>query len=88
VLAVIQTQHRIGALDDTATSQAVDDLSTWPGERWTHRPLLERAWQLRRNIRGHDALYVALAEALGATLLTLDQRLPRAPGIECAVEVD
>ena len=87
VLAVIQVQHRRGALDATAASQAVDDLRSWPGERWSHRPLLLRAWELRQNVRGYDALYVALAEALGATLLTLDRRLARAPGLECPVEV-
>jgi predicted nucleic acid-binding protein len=87
VLAVIQVQHRKGALDATAASQAVDDLRTWPGERWSHRPLLPRAWELRQNVRGYDAMYVALAEGLEATLLTLDQRLARAAGLRCAVEV-
>ena len=87
VLSVIQTQHRLGALDATAAHQAVDDLRSWPGERWSHRPLLERAWELRHGLRSYDGLYVALAEALGATLLTLDGRLARASGIRCAVEV-
>jgi predicted nucleic acid-binding protein len=32
-------------------------------------------------------LYVALAEALGGTLLTLDARLGRVTGLECRVEV-
>ena len=74
---MIQTQHRIGALDTTAASQAVEDLRLWPGERWSHRVLLPRAWELRHDVRGYDAIYVALAEALGATLLTLDRRLER-----------
>ena len=87
VLSVIQTQHRRGALDPTAANQAVDDLRSWPGERWPHRPLLTRAWELRDNVRGYDALYVALAEALGATLLTLDERLANAPTIECHIEL-
>jgi len=86
VLSVIQTHHRLGALDGTAASQAVDDLRAWPGERWSHRPLLGRAWGLRDTVRGYDALYVALAEALDATLFTLDQRLAHAPGVRCAVE--
>jgi predicted nucleic acid-binding protein len=34
-----------------------------------------------------DALYVALAEALDATLLTLDARLGRIRGLDCRVEV-
>ena len=87
VLSVIQRAHRAGRMDATAASQALEDLRAWPGERWSHRPLLDRAWQLRDNVRGYDALYVALAEALDATLVTLDRRLSTAPGIGCRVEV-
>ncbi len=87
VLAVVETQHRRGALDATAAAQCVEDLRGWPGERWPHRPLLARAWELRHNVRGYDALYVALAESLGATLLTRDHRLTRASGITCPVEL-
>lgn len=87
VLSVIQTRHRLGGLDGTAAAQAVDDLRTWPGERWSHRSLLDRAWEMRSNLRGYDALYVALAEALDATLLTLDQRIANAPGTRCLIEV-
>lgn len=87
VLAMIQTHHRLGRLDPTASAQAVDDLRSWPGERWSHRPLLDRAWGLRANVRGHDALYVALAEALDATLVTLDGRLASAPGVRCRIDV-
>ena len=35
----------------------------------------------------YDAAYVALAEALEATLLTGDQRLARASGPRCAIEI-
>jgi predicted nucleic acid-binding protein len=87
VFMVIQREHRAGRLDSTAAAQAVDDLRLWPGERWPHRPLLERAWELRANVRGYDAMYVALAEAFGATLITLDARLARAPGLRCSIEV-
>ncbi|CAN5897010.1 type II toxin-antitoxin system ribonuclease VapC1 [soil metagenome] len=87
VLSVIQTQHRRGRLDDSAAAQAVADLQSWPAQRWSHRPLLERAWQLRDNVRGYDALYVALAERLDATLLTSDARLTRATGPRCEIVV-
>lgn len=87
VLAVIGAQHRRGALDDTAAALAITDLTAWPGERWSHRPFLARAWELRHNVRGYDALYVALAEAMDATLVTLDRRLARAPGIRCRIDV-
>lgn len=39
--------------------------------------LLARAWELRDRCSTHDALYVALAERLGATLVTRDARLAR-----------
>ena len=64
VMGLIRAQHLRGQLDGTAAAQAVADLRDWPGERVGHRWLLERAWQLRDSIRGWDAFYVALAEAL------------------------
>lgn len=87
VLGVIRAQHLRGRLDGTAAAQAVDDLRDWPGERFGHRGLLERAWQLRGSIRGWDAFYVALAEAFDATLLTLDARLARSHGPTCWIEL-
>ena len=51
------------------------DLADTGIERYPHRPFLDRIWQLRRNMTSYDAAYVALAEALGAPLLTRDRRL-------------
>jgi predicted nucleic acid-binding protein len=87
VLGVVRREHRLGRLDPTAASQAVQDLADWPGERFGHRLLLARAWQLRATVRGWDAMYVALAEAFDAVLLTKDGRLARAPGPTCRIEV-
>lgn len=87
VFGVIRGQHLLGALDATAADQAVADLQSWPGERVGHRPLLARAWELRHSVRGWDAMYVALAEALAVPLLTMDARLGRATGPRCTLEV-
>jgi predicted nucleic acid-binding protein len=87
VMGVIRAQYLRGRLDNTAAGQAVADLRDWPGERFGHQWLLERAWQLRNSVRGWDAFYVALAEAFDATLLTLDARLARAEGPTCRIEV-
>jgi predicted nucleic acid-binding protein len=87
VFGVIRRQHRIGRLDATEARQAVEDLYAWPGQRFGHRFLLERAWELRDSVRGWDAMYVALAEGLGATLLTRDRRLQAARGPACPIEV-
>src|SRR6476661_1265262 len=48
--------------------------------RHPHIDLLTRSWKLRENVTAHDAMYVALAEALEAPIVTCDRRLARAPG--------
>ena len=87
VFSLIRRDHLNRSLDGTAASLAVDDLRMWPGERYGHRGLLGRAWHLRDSVRGWDAMYVALAEALDATLITLDGRLARAKGPRCRIEL-
>jgi predicted nucleic acid-binding protein len=86
VFGVIRREHRRGRLDRTEAAQALEDLEAWPGERFGHRFLLARAWQLRDTVRGWDAMYVALAEALDAVLLTTDARLAAAIGPTCPVQ--
>jgi predicted nucleic acid-binding protein len=87
VLGVVRRAHLNGQLDLTAARQAIDDLESWPGTRVDHRPLLQRAWELRNALAAPDALYVALAEALGATLVTLDRRLARSSASQCMIDV-
>jgi predicted nucleic acid-binding protein len=86
VLGVVRRAHLRGDLDPTAARQALDDLESWPATRVDHRPLLERAWELRNSLSAADALYVALAEALSVPLLTLDRRLVQAEGPRCRVD--
>jgi len=87
VLGVIRRDFLRGEIDRTAASQALDQLRDWPAQRYGHRGLLDRAWELRANVRGWDAMYVALAEALDATLITTDARIARAAGPRCRIEV-
>jgi cytochrome c-type biogenesis protein len=42
--------------------------------------IVERMWQLRENLSASDAAFVALAEALGAPLVTTDVTLAASPG--------
>ena len=56
---------------------AIDLLLEMPITRYPHVGLLHRALQLRRNLTVYDALYVALAEALNAPLLTRDGGVAR-----------
>ncbi len=56
-------------------------------ELFAYAPVAQRAWELRGAITAYDAWYVALAEFLDAPLVTLDQRLARAPGPRCAFSI-
>lgn len=76
-----------GLLEASDGHAALRALSGLPIQRHAHGPLLDRVWALRDNVSAYDALYVALAEQLGATLLTRDARLAAAPGVRAAVEV-
>lgn len=87
VVSLIRRERLAGRLDETAGAMAVADLRSWPGDRYGHRALLDRIWELRDTVRGWDAAYVALAEVLGVTLVTLDGRLARATGPRCPIEV-
>jgi predicted nucleic acid-binding protein len=86
VSSVLRRQVRAGALDLRRAGLALDDLAALPAQRAPHRPLLARCWELRDNLTVYDAAYVALAEAMQATLLTGDERLARAPGPRCLIE--
>ena len=55
--------------------------------RYPHDPFLLRIWELRYNVTAYDAAYIALAEALGATLLTRDERLANASGHRATIEL-
>jgi predicted nucleic acid-binding protein len=87
VLSVWRRQVRSGAMDARRAALALADLAALPLRRTPHGPLLGRCWELRGNLTGYDASYVALAEVLGVILLTGDGRLARAAGPRCAVEV-
>jgi predicted nucleic acid-binding protein len=87
VAAVWRGALRAGRLDDERARQALADLAALRLIRAPSAPLMERIWELRHNVTPYDASYVALAEDLGATLLTADGRLARAPRLGCEVEL-
>lgn len=64
---------------------AVADYVAAPLARYPTLPLAERIVGLAHNLSAYDAGYVALAESLGAPLITADARLAAAPGIACEV---
>ena len=86
VTAALRRRVRMGQTTERHAERALTDLANLAAFRWDHEPLLPRVWQLRDNVATYDACYVALAELLGAPLITTDAALSRAPGISCTVE--
>lgn len=86
VTHVVRRYHLAGTIDAVRGAEMVDILRGLGIHRHDHRPLLRRVWELRHSVGAYDALYVALAEALDAPLLTADQRLASAHGHRARVE--
>lgn len=76
VLSALGRLERAGRLPRPA--ERIEALAAFPASRWPLRALLAPAWTLRDRIALRDALYVALAASLDATLITTDGRLRRA----------
>ncbi|MFT3851426.1 MAG: type II toxin-antitoxin system VapC family toxin [Ilumatobacteraceae bacterium] len=87
VVATLRRMVTGGVIDVAAATVAIADYADIGVRRFGHRRLLPRAWELRQTVSAYDAIYVALAERLGLTLVTADRRLAGAPGIRCEVEV-
>ena len=89
-LEVAQVLRRYVArrqLDETRASEALEDLKDLDLNRYPHDVLLGRIWELRHNASAYDAAYLALAEVLGAPLLTSDARLRELPDTRVRIEV-
>ena len=74
-------------VSERRAAQALADLAELPVIRYSHEELIWRAWTLRATLTAYDAMYVALAEALEAAVVTCDGRLGRAHGHQVEVEV-
>ncbi|MET3962900.1 putative nucleic acid-binding protein [Marmoricola sp. OAE513] len=79
--------RRAGKISEAAATAFVDELGRFAVDRFPHRALLVRMWELRDNLTAYDAAYVALAEALEAPLATADAAFTQAPGIRCAIQL-
>jgi predicted nucleic acid-binding protein len=82
---ILRRHELAGLISPDQAAQAHTDLLDLAIEHWPYELLAIRAWQLRQNLSIYDASYVALAEMLGATLVTLDRRIGRAPGSRCTI---
>lgn len=86
VTQVLRRYARTGEIELERCRAALTDLVDFPASRYPHDILLPRVWELRDNLTAYDAVYIALAEALDAPLLTRDRRLASAPGHRARVE--
>lgn len=77
---------RAGEVTAIRAAEALTDLADLDLHRHGHVDLLTRAWTLRENVTAYDAMYVALAEALAASLVTCDAALAKAPGHRARIE--
>jgi predicted nucleic acid-binding protein len=87
---VAQVVRRYAAnreIDAERGRAALADLADFPLRRYPHDFLLPRVWDLRNNLTAYDAIYVALAEALDAPLLTRDKRLAASSGHHARIEL-
>lgn len=87
VLQVLRRRVAAGITTADAANTAIDTLDLMDVSYHDHQLLARRIWGLRDNLTAYDAAYVALAELLGAPLLTSDARLARAPGHHADIDL-
>jgi predicted nucleic acid-binding protein len=80
VLSALRQLARTGRLPREDVESAMSSFRLLPVVRYPHSHFLDRAWQLRETVSAYDAMYIALAEALDAPLLTCDGPLAAAHG--------
>ena len=78
---------RVGEVLAHRAEEAVGDLTDFDLRRHSHLHFLGRTWELRDNLTAYDAMYVALAEAIDAPLVTCDGPLGATPGHSVRIEV-
>jgi predicted nucleic acid-binding protein len=74
-----------GGLDDAQFDELARRLASYELDVWPTRPLLPRIRELAHNATTYDAAYIALAEEVGAPLVTTDAKLAAVPGIRCTI---
>ena len=78
---------QVGELRPARAREAIHDLADLPLRRYPDAALIERAWELTNDVTPFDGLYLALAEALNAPLLTRDPTLAAATGHRATIEL-
>lgn len=83
VANILRRLERAKELTTAEASAAYRDLMSLNLEHFPFAPFADRVWELRNTITSYDGWYVALAEALGLPLATLDLRLSRNKAAMC-----
>jgi predicted nucleic acid-binding protein len=73
VLSALRRLVHVGEVEAYRAEEALDDLHMLRVIRHGHLDLALRAWELRQNFSAYDAMYLALAESLDATVVTCDR---------------
>ncbi len=87
VIQVLRRYVQQKQLEENRAGDAIEDFLALDLERYPHDLLLPRVWELRYNVTAYDAAYLALAESLGALLLTCDASFRNVPNTSAQVEV-
>jgi predicted nucleic acid-binding protein len=87
VLQALRRLVRTRELSADRAEEAIADLADFDLRRHPLVDFLGRAWEWRDNVTAYDAMYVALAEAIEARLITCDGSLGKAPGHTAHIEV-
>ena len=80
VTNILRRLERAREIIAPEANAAYEDLIQLDVELFSFDPFSERTWELRHTVRSYDAWYVAVAEALGFPLATLDERLVKSDG--------
>lgn len=84
---ILRRLEQSGQVSRLEANSAQRDLSRLELNLFPFAPFAGRVWALRDNLTAYDAWYVALAEALGCPLATLDRKLGRSTGPVCEIMV-
>lgn len=83
VANILRRLEASGVLPAPTASLAYRELLALPVEPVPFVACAQRVWELRHDLTGYDAWYVAAAELASAPLATLDRRLAAASGPSC-----
>ena len=87
VLSALRRLVLAGDVPAGRAEEAIDDLGLLRIIRHGHTDLAVRVWKLRYNFTAYDAVYLALAESLDASVVTCDGPFGGARGHSSRIEV-